>query len=466
MKTQLVQGSLLLGVLAFGGCAFSTENPAENDETVGQAQQAELLSCNTLNTASINADRELLIRAVDVVEDPCRTTWNPVCDPNIKGKWTFWYLMQQMAGTVNPSTFILKWLESFEETPTVNGQVLPARSKIRSLVINPWRQASSCSILNDPKVDTSACTLDPSKAPFRLLAIVNRMDLRSPNGGVFYGGGNAGEGRLVFGFTTQAGVPLNATAIFEYTLPTSTWSTLTWANKWHNAALLPTPGADYNAALQTITEQFVKAGLTAGAPNNSSIAQVRTNETAFDSSAVPVMELRQHTLQCRPGINCSNTDKLLLPSPTSQTPTNSLNFTTNLRTYLNDNASAILAGNHQVPGNMLAGSSRPISNPFNVWMADDMLDNWGSQADIRRLFGLATCNGCHSAETQTNIFHIAPRAAGAMSTLSGFTAGPITVNDILGGPVDYDEMQRRKCEARWLLNGNGSKLSTMSGLPH
>lgn len=38
--------------------------------------------------------------------------------------------------------------------------------------------------------------LDLAQSPFRLLAIVNRVDLRENS---IYGGGDAGEGRLVFG---------------------------------------------------------------------------------------------------------------------------------------------------------------------------------------------------------------------------------------------------------------------------
>jgi hypothetical protein len=242
---------------------------------------------------------------------------------------------------------------------------------------------------------------------------------------------------------------------------------LTWAEKWHSLGSMPIPSAEYNSTLQLITEQFVRAGLApTGSANGSSIGQVRTNEIAFDPNAAAMFELREHKLQCRPGVACGANDKLLRPSTTAQTPANNLDFTSNLRIYLDEASAAILAGAHEVPQAMLGGASRGVTNPFGLWMPDDTLSDIVSQADTRRLFALSTCNGCHRAETMTAIFHIKPRAAGAASGLSGFLSGAITVDDPLGGPVSYDEPLRRKCEAAWLLNGNSTLRSTTSGRPH
>src|SRR5690606_792741 len=110
--------------------------------------------------------------------------------------------------------------------------------------------------------------LDLSKAPFRLLAIVNRIDLRSDGGG--YGGGgviggpiraadapgamiapdamiapapmpvHAGEGRFVFGVLDPQGRPLPFTVIFEYELPASDpREVLGWARSWHALGEVP-----------------------------------------------------------------------------------------------------------------------------------------------------------------------------------------------------------------------------------
>jgi hypothetical protein len=465
---------LIATVLIAAGCGGDVN---ERSEDVSSVRQEEVAAC-PVSTSGVKFDREMVITAIDVVNDPCRTKWSGCGDTTKQAKWTFAYLMQQMAGSTHPSTFILKWLESFEETPSVNGQSLQARSKVRTDIINPWRAASGCSTAGNPKVDASPClTLDFAKAPFRLLAIVNRMDLRSENAQIFYGGGSAGEGRFVFGVTKQDGTPLDATVILEYELPTSTWSTLTWAQKWHALGALTAPSAAYNDKLQEITDMFVKSGaIPAKANFGNAINQVRTNEKAFDGSASPIFELREHKLQCRTGISCSANEKVLAPTTLAQTPKNSLDMTPELRTYMNNNMSAILGGTHVVSGTMLTGASRPldmITNPFRVWMADSPLDPVpppSTEGDVRRLFGFSTCNGCHSLETDTDNFHIAPRASGAASQLSSFMStamNPITVVEPLEGKsINYNEPARRMCEFVWLLNGNGTVLTAGSGRPH
>ena len=72
---------------------------------------------------------------------------------------------------------------------TVNRDLVPARPNINAL-LNGWLQG-----------DPGELNLDVS--PFRLLAIVNRLDLREAVG---YGGpGTAGELRFVFGLVEALG---------------------------------------------------------------------------------------------------------------------------------------------------------------------------------------------------------------------------------------------------------------------
>ena len=115
----------------------------------------------------VNVESQLMITDLRVVEDPIRT--NPRSGPN--ATWTFKYLIENMAGKQDPSDFAMLWLQQWETDRLVNGHIAPARPGIRALVIDPWLKASG------------GRRLDLAKAPFKLLAIVNRMDLRAHDGG-------------------------------------------------------------------------------------------------------------------------------------------------------------------------------------------------------------------------------------------------------------------------------------------
>jgi len=122
-----------------------------------------------------------------VVDDPART-FNPCTSAGIPmGIWTFGHLMTEIANQastgVDPSDFALNWLNALTVPQTVNGWSVAQRPGIPGF-INSW-----------PKLANGK--LDLSKAPFLLLAIVNRVDLRGSF--VYGGGGNAGEARFVFG---------------------------------------------------------------------------------------------------------------------------------------------------------------------------------------------------------------------------------------------------------------------------
>ena len=131
---------------------------------------------------TISRSAELVITALSVVEDPVRTA------PG--GAWSFGTLMRAMAGDQDPSTLVRNWLKTWARRRRSTALTLPARPAMLSKVLGPWETRSG----------GSSQPLDFSKAPFRLLAIMNRMDLRNP-------GVQAGEGRFVFGVLDPAGQP-------------------------------------------------------------------------------------------------------------------------------------------------------------------------------------------------------------------------------------------------------------------
>lgn len=358
-------------------------------------------------TATIDPAKSLLIRDLSVVEDPGRT-FNPCTGVGAPmGKWTFGYLMTQLANPArtgqDPSKFARQWLSSWGVNQVINGETLPARSAILQKILGPWRNATDG-------------TFDLSRAPFRLLAIVNRVDLRDNH---IIGGDPAGEGRFVFGAVdlSQNCQPLEFTVNFEYRINRSTCeSILDWGIQWANLSQLTMGSESYKAALELLTEQFVTAGSNpAQVPNQSSLNALVTNEIALASP----WELRAFKLLPE------RRGKLSLV-PLKQTPASALNRTPVLVDFINNNEAIILAQNYVTPLNFpdstpfLGGKAQMVANTFweGPGSGTAILSN-----EARHIYSLNTCNGCHARETATQFTHIQPTAFGVPAGLSGFMTG-------------------------------------------
>src|ERR1035441_7281259 len=163
---------------------------------------------------------------------------------NADGAWSFRNVVENMAPTgTDPGNFVLSWFTEWRALVQVNGfnlneSIAPQRDQMDPLIVCPWaeRTASNKCTADCTNVDwQSTCTVQPPKldlavAPFKLLAIVNRMDLRGQPQISKYG-----EARLVFGLTNgSADDPsspmMPMTLIFEFDLPTTTPSVEDWAN--------------------------------------------------------------------------------------------------------------------------------------------------------------------------------------------------------------------------------------------
>jgi hypothetical protein len=148
-------------------------------------------------------------------------------------------------------------LTSFLSQQTVNSFTLPPRNGVQR-VLDSMRGPNG--------------QLDLSRPAFRLLAIVNRIDLNDVTAST------AGEGRFVFGFAPFGGTQA-ATLILEYNIPaTSQEQVVELAQAWHALRELPFPSQEYNAALQAVTERFTARNAAPGRPNGSAIGQIRTND--------------------------------------------------------------------------------------------------------------------------------------------------------------------------------------------
>ncbi len=349
--------------------------------------------------ALIDAARSLVITDPSVIGDctrtydSCRSLGTPL------GKWTFGYLMQQLAGAADPATFTRSWLDRWVTDRTINGWTVKARGQMSPDVIAAW-----------PRVGTGATApLDLSKAPFRLVAIVNRVDLAE---NLAYGSGSGGEARFVFQLVTPGPAPhvcrpLDFTVIFEYRIDKSTCSQLhDWAKQWRDLATLAFPSAAYNSALEAITEQFVKPA--------SMLSQLRTNEIALAGPGVNSWDMREFRLD----------SGALEETTVRRTPDISLDETAVLATWVNANP-----GSEDAP--VEVPLQEPAGSPFQAGSALMPTDQFFWQGpsgtpiappEVRRVFSLNTCNGCHAGETTTHFTHmhlVVPSSSTTTTTLPG-----------------------------------------------
>jgi hypothetical protein len=408
------------------------------------------------SSCSIVPEKELFIVDLSVVEDCLRTTWGscatpvPQPLPATQGAWTFGALMQGVAGTTDPvvlDQFVRDWLAHWQQNLLVNGDDVPARPAIKTQVIDPWQLASGSS------------RLDMKKAPFRLLAIVARLDLRD------LAQGSAGEGRFIFGLTDPQN-PQEAkelTVIFEYKLDARDCAALqNWAASWHGLGSRPF-GPQYNAALQAVTDRFTKIGASSRRLNGSAISQVRTNEIIL---ADP-WELREFRLTPS-GVIGSPGPAPLVESTVARTPNTIHHKQQILADFVNQNQAAILANQHDVPLSFQWQTFRAGHSPHNLQLG---WDGPGSPCaaindpEARHIFSRETCSGCHGTpETDTTFYQVLPRAPGQVAQLAGFltgdpAGGPIWVTDPCGRTHPFDDIERRRQDLCGLLASSCATLS-------
>lgn len=396
-------------------------------------------------TSTVKISQALMITSTKVVNDTARTfdACNTSAPGTPGGKWTFGYIMRKLAGSQDVSTFTLNWLNTWASDATINGFSVPKRSNI-STVISSW-----------PKLSNGA--LDVDKAPFRLSAIVNRVDLASFSSTSTYGNSNTnGEGRLIFNYYKDCSTPQSFNVIFEFKLPakfSSTVSTNTkqWASYWNSLSGFSDFTSDYKVKLQEITDSFISA---------ANLGQVRTNEIFLSSP----WELREFKLS-------SPTNGQLKLMSTAVTMDDTKNNSTDLVNFLNNNATGIVGGTVLPPSSWLGGRSSASTGNEVAWAAAKAASLTSDGLDARHSYGINTCNGCHTTETATYFTHVGARKAGSPASLSDFLKGSDlnafdfkNANDpVTAEPLQFNELDCRALDSYDLIKGttNGG-LRTMS----
>ncbi|HEX3478364.1 MAG TPA: choice-of-anchor X domain-containing protein [Kofleriaceae bacterium] len=411
--------------------------------------------------------RTLLITDLGVVEDPART-FNPCTQAGTAmGTWTFGYLMSQIANQpvtgVDPADLVLDWLHQWDDTQLIDGNTAPRRTAIDG-VIAQW-----------PKVAATG-KLDLARAPLKLLAIVNRIDLA---GNPSYGHVGGAEGRFVFGVLGPGCATRPFTVIVEYGVPRRTCSSLRqWALAWEALDAM-TPGTTaYNAALEALTQQFASASADPGKLAGSALDQLRSDENALHAPGdeQPQWELREFTLQpTAAGVR-------LREATVKQTPDDKFNGAHggaragDLATWINAHQPDILASTHTVPDvlpfppgdGFLGAATLNFFNPINGMFQHDFWTASGIASNAaRHKFSLATCNGCHGAETGTSFLHVGPASFGSAASLSGFLTGATVPDPVVPATkYHFDELAARAVKLAQFAGAACSRLQPPIALPH
>ncbi len=282
-------------------------------------------------------------------------------------------------------------------------------------------------------------------APFKLVAIVNRLDLVKKTNTGAIDATTAGEGRLVYGFTGAQAM----TVIFEYNLPRADlspipWFQANWTNEWHklknfltdtnttlagvqpNASLTTQPTftnlPGYLAQLELITEKFAnrraqKRSATDVA-TQAAIAQIRTNE--FIMSPWQIREIVR-TRNASQVATLANTTVKNTPAVSqvviSGTPPINVRNDPDLGAWVDanvicSNATNLATCRFRAANGMIPATFFQNGKLFSVGptsLAD--FSRWfqGSTQIKRRFMALQTCDGCHQSETGVGFTHSSPR---------------------------------------------------------
>jgi hypothetical protein len=316
--------------------------------------------CNT----KVDADRSLLITNLSVVND--RRSQNG-------GPWSFEAIFKQAVGEApNPGVAAYDWLHQFSSKRSYNGYDLPDRSSGPLFAIWPITTSDS----------SGNVSLDLTKNPMTLLAIVFRTDIVNEN---------FGEGRFVFGVTDPIKGPQDMTVIFEFLMQRT--PNLPTKKAWYQAIADLSKlenGEAYNRALHRLTAEF-----TYPYSGSTQLRRLRTNDQFFGQG----WDMREFRYDRR--------ERRLMMTAVEKTPDFSLNseIGNELTSWILENRETIIDGNYQLPGKFASGSGFLLDDTFSWFARNPNLDG-----ELRRHFAVNTCSGCHGRATKTAFLHLSPRA--------------------------------------------------------
>jgi hypothetical protein len=458
---RMVKWGIATAVLSTGCGGMNEGSPVADEQVSGESSSLTNTAVQVLLITSTSVTRD-----TDRTEDPCSTT------PGDENKvWTIGHMLKREAEKTGntPSNYVTSWMNSWiAGNPSLNGQTVPPL--MGPYVRDIWQKFAG-----------GSTSYPLHKAPFSLLAIVNRLDLRKhrPEGEPL-----GGEVRFVFGFlhteTTSPACPTNtvdsdSTIILEYSANKPNENAVRdFGRRWLDL-LNASSNWDHRNKLATLTEEVINSG---------KLLRIRTNEgpalSTVGGSGPGIWDMGE--------FEPDPATKLLRRSTVKQTPTEALAggsqpmsdwiwanraaLSANAldREVVETGANAVVRppiGSYSVPDRFpspnnttwfrgslaVLGAGGPLDGPGPTGLTTETLQEW---IDARHRFGLGTCDGCHGGETGTPILHIKPgEFPGSQAILSPFLSGPTTVSDPVWGSGlvrTFDEMKRRENDLRALVN--------------
>lgn len=440
--------------LACGG--IPGEEPYEVGEDVGSDSSA----------LTTTANQSLLITMTSVTrdstrtEDPCSTT------PSDENKvWSIGHLLKREAekNGIVPSTYVNAWMNAWTSSAFINGQMVPP--------------------LNGPNVRTywqrfagGSTGLPLHKAPFYLLAIVNRPDLRKHRP---LGEPLGGEVRFVFGILgasqnnppcpTVSADPVS-TIILEYSPAKADENQVRdFHRRWLDLSTMT--GAAYRTALQNLTEEVVNSGRllrirTNDGPIGGKVggAQTGWDFVEFEPNATTKL-LQRSTIKQSPSMALAG--GFLLMSDwiwANRAPLYQNAFDYEIGRTGNRTVTNLPIGSYSVP-NQFPGTPTWFrgameSSTTTAWSPQPPIGLPPSQSldwiEARFRFSVGTCSGCHGSETGTAFLHIHPgQGPGFEAARSDFLKGTVLVVDPVTPTHNrtFNEMGRRENDLRNLVDG-------------
>jgi hypothetical protein len=460
---RMMRWGLVAAVLSMG-CGVPDSGFPVADEEVGSKAAA-------LTTTAVMA---LVITSTQVTRDPERTEDPCSTTPGDENKvWSIGHLLKKEAEKTGntPSNYVSSWMSSWiAGNPSLNGQTVPPL--FGPMVRDNWQRFAG-----------GSTSMPLHKAPFWLLAIVSRLDLRKhrPQGEPL-----GGEVRFVFGFlATQTNNPScpttqsdsGSTIIFEYSPNKSNENDVRdFGRRWLEVTNVSSHW-EYRNKLAGLTEEVINTG---------KLLRIRTNEgpSTFNVGGTGAGAWDMGEFEPDP------TTKLMRRSTIKQSPTEALAGGTSqpMSDWIWANRDPLLAnaidleiaetgsnavarppiGSYSVPDrfpspnnttwfrgsrNILRGGDFWSGSPAPTGFTGAMIPDW-VQARFR--FSLGTCKGCHAGETGTGLLHIQPPGIpGSEAIRSPFLSGPVSVTDPEWGSGvvrTFDEMARRENDLRALVN--------------
>jgi len=414
---------------------------------------------------AVAVDKEMLITALEVVDSP---------EANYPGVWSFGHLVDEAFGPAESRKVVAAWLESWANGSgpgCAEENRIQGRENFHKVVIAPWMARDG---YQDGQKEAWLPNL--SNAPFRLLAIVNRMDLARPedvssgstndgppggySSGSSFAKAEGGEARLIYGAVNAKGEPLEGgmTLIFEYGLDAAQRERASdWAKAWHQLGEHQNFDDAYRADLTKLTRLFTdKRPKTetraAGQPRETDLhdrlreesssesrqlLRIRSNDGAcgklrelrqFDVAATGLTAVRLPGTPDEPFFAKGSKENRLLANWLDKqrvAPKEVQEKFSLAGKEVPDALKTEIPTSFTLPASFnVDKKSRPVNGFVATVVNNDKQfhwDGWGLRDNqLRRVFSVQTCCGCHCGDTGTEFFHVAPRPANETAELSKF----------------------------------------------